>query len=94
MFVIIVGGGKTGSHLAELLLAAGHKVRVIDRRPEVIEKLKAELPPDTVVRGDGADPKVLIDVGIKNAHVVAAVTTTKITWSCPPSRVSSFDSAG
>jgi len=74
MFVIIVGGGKTGSHLAELLLAAGHKVRVIDRRPEVIEKLKAELPPDTAVRGDGADPKVLIEVGIKNAQVVAAVT--------------------
>ena len=74
MFVIIVGGGKTGSHLAELLLAAGHKVRVIDRRPEVIEKLKTELPPDTAVRGDGADPKVLIEVGIKNAHVVAAVT--------------------
>ena len=60
MFVIIVGGGKTGSHLAELLLAAGHKVRVIDRRPEVIEKLKTELPPDTAVRGDGADPKVLM----------------------------------
>ena len=74
MFVIIIGGGKTGSHLAELLLAAGHKVRVIDRRPEVIEKLKTELPPDTAVRGDGADPKVLIEVGIKNAHVVAAVT--------------------
>jgi len=74
MFVIIVGGGKTGSHLAMLLLAAGHQVRVIDRRPEVIDKLKAELPPDAVMRGDGADPKVLIEAGIKNAHVMAAVT--------------------
>jgi trk system potassium uptake protein TrkA len=74
MFVIIVGGGKTGSHLAELLLAGGHQVRVIDRRPEVIEKLRTELPVETVVRGDGADPKVLINVGIKTANVVAAVT--------------------
>jgi trk system potassium uptake protein TrkA len=74
MFVIIVGGGKTGSHLAELLLAGGHTVRVIDRRPEVIEKLQAELPEEIVVRGDGADPKVLINVGIKSANVVAAVT--------------------
>ena len=74
MFVIIVGGGKTGSHLAELLLAGGHTVRVIDRRPEVIEKLQAELPKEVVVRGDGADPKVLINVGIKSANVVAAVT--------------------
>src|SRR5512136_1863111 len=74
MFVIIVGGGKTGSHLAELLLAGGHTVRVIDRRPEVIEKLKGELPAETAVRGDGADPKVLLNVGIKSANVVAAVT--------------------
>ena len=74
MFVIIVGGGKTGSYLAELLLAGGHTVRVIDRRPEVIEKLKAELPEEVVVRGDGADPKVLINTGIKSAQVIAAVT--------------------
>ncbi len=74
MFVIIVGGGKTGSHLAELLLAGGHTVRIIDRRPEVIEKLTAELPAEVVVRGDGADPKVLINTGIRSAHVVAAVT--------------------
>ena len=74
MFVIIVGGGKTGSHLAELLLAAGHTARIIDRRPEVIEKLKTELPEEAIVRGDGADPKVLINVGVKSAHVVAAVT--------------------
>ena len=74
MFVIIVGGGKTGSYLAELLLAGGHTVRVIDRRPEVIEKLKAELPAEIVVRGDGADPQVLINTGIRSAQVVAAVT--------------------
>jgi len=74
MYVIIVGGGKTGSHLATLLLAGGHQVRVIDQRSEVIEKLGAELPADVIVRGDGADPKVLLNVGVRTAHVVAAVT--------------------
>ena len=74
MFVIIVGGGKTGSHLATLLLAGGHTIRVIDRRPEVIEKLKAELPEGVVIRGDGADPKVLLNTGVKSANVMAAVT--------------------
>ena len=74
MFVIIVGGGKTGSHLATLLLAGGHTIRVIDRRPEVIEKLKAELPEEVVIRGDGADPKVLLNTGVRSANVVAAVT--------------------
>jgi len=74
MFVIIVGGGKTGSHLASILIAGGHQIRVVDRRPEVVEKIKSELPPEIAVRGDGADPQTLINVGIKTANVVAAVT--------------------
>ena len=39
MFVIIVGGGNTGSQLAKFLLEAGHTVRIIDERPNVLEKL-------------------------------------------------------
>ena len=75
MLVLIVGGGKTGSHLAGLLLAGGHQAVVIDHRPEVIELLRKELPSEAVVSGDGADPKVLISAGIKKADVVAAVTS-------------------
>jgi trk system potassium uptake protein TrkA len=60
--------------LAELLLAGGHLVRVIDQRAEVIEKLKTELPAEAIIRGDGADPQVLIEVGVRTAHAVAAVT--------------------
>ena len=74
MFVLIVGGGKTGSHLAELLLAGGHRVAVIDRRPEIVELLRTQFPPEVVVSGDGADPKVLVGAGIKQADVLAAVT--------------------
>jgi trk system potassium uptake protein TrkA len=74
MYVIVVGGGKTGSHLARLLLAGGHRVRVIDDRSDVIELLRGELPPETAVEGDGADPKVLEGVGIGAADAVAAVT--------------------
>jgi trk system potassium uptake protein TrkA len=75
MFVLIVGGGKTGAHLAGLLLAGGHTAVVVDPRPEVTEPLRARLPHETVVTGDGADPKVLIQAGIKRADVVAAVTS-------------------
>ena len=46
MFVIIVGGGKTGSHLAGDLFKEGHKVRVIEGREDVLERLRSELPPE------------------------------------------------
>jgi len=74
MYVLVVGGGKTGSHLAELLLAAGHGVCVVDDREDVVAKLRRELPADVVVPGDGADPDVLERAGIRRADVVAAVT--------------------
>lgn len=74
MLVIVVGGGKTGSHLANLLLADGHEVRVVDDRPALVEKLSSELPKDCVIIGDGSSPSVLEQAGIKNAQVVAAVT--------------------
>jgi trk system potassium uptake protein TrkA len=74
MFVIIVGGGRTGSHLAELLVEEGHAVKVIDDRPEILERLRQEMPAETVVAGDGSDPNVLEAVGIKRAQVLAAVT--------------------
>ena len=74
MFVIIVGGGKTGSYLARLLLDAGHQVKVIEDRPVVFERLKDELPEDTLICGDGSSPTVLEAAGIRNAQVLAAVT--------------------
>lgn len=74
MLVIVVGGGRTGSHLAGLLLAGGHEVRVVEDRPEVVELLRRELPAETVVAGDGSDPDVLERAGIRGAGVVAAVT--------------------
>jgi Trk K+ transport system NAD-binding subunit len=38
MYVIVVGGGNTGSQLAKFLIEAKHTVRVIDERPIVLEK--------------------------------------------------------
>lgn len=74
MYVIIVGGGNTGSHLAKILLEAKHTVRVIEERPALLEKLIAELPNDIIVAGDGSSPSVLEKAGIDKALVLAAVT--------------------
>jgi trk/ktr system potassium uptake protein len=74
MFVIIVGGGNTGSQLAKFLLDAGHTVRVIDERQTVLEKLKTEIPQGVIINGDGSSPTVLEKAGIQRAQVLAAVT--------------------
>ncbi|MCL4506346.1 MAG: TrkA family potassium uptake protein [Chloroflexi bacterium] len=74
MLVIIVGGGRTGSELARLLLSQGHQVKVIDDRPVMIERLNRELGEDKVVMGDGSSPSALEAAGIAHANVLAAVT--------------------
>ena len=74
MFVIVVGGGNTGSQLAKFLLEAGHSIRVIDERPAVLEKLALEVPQEVIMNGDGSSPTVLEKAGIQKAQVLAAVT--------------------
>ena len=74
--VVIVGGGAVGTSLAALLLAAGHQVRVIEVQREDIPRLQQDLPADVVIAGNGTDPTVLETAGIRQAHVVAAVTGT------------------
>jgi trk system potassium uptake protein TrkA len=74
MNVIVVGGGKVGMHLGGLLLAGGHRVKVIETRAEKISVLQNELPAEVVERGSGTDPNVLESAGILQTQVVAAVT--------------------
>src|SRR3990172_7191296 len=74
MYVIIVGGGKVGAYLASLLLAAGHRVKVIEARREELPRLRQDLPQEMVTLGSGTDPAVLEAAGIREADVVAAVT--------------------
>ena len=44
MFVIIVGGGNIGSHLAKMLLEGGHTVKVIDERPVLLRNSPRSFP--------------------------------------------------
>jgi trk system potassium uptake protein len=74
MFVIIVGGGKTGSQLAQGLLEGGHQICIIEGRETVVERLREELPHEVILVGDGSSPDLLESAGIKRAQVLAAVT--------------------
>jgi len=76
MFVLIAGGGRTGTQLATMLLAQNHEVHVIENRPEVLERLHKELPTEVIYEGFAADPHVLEQAGGATAHVIAACTTS------------------
>ncbi|MDP2797682.1 MAG: NAD-binding protein [Methanoregula sp.] len=76
LHVMIVGGGKVGTYLALILLADGHKVKVIESTREEFLRAAQELPAEVVVFGSGTDPDVLETAGIRDADVVAAVTRT------------------
>jgi len=75
MYVIIIGGGRTGSHLASLLISQGHEVCVIEQQSEILANVHNELPTEIVYEGDGTDPQVLEAVDIRRANVVAAVSS-------------------
>lgn len=74
MFVLIAGGGRTGTRLASLLINQNHKVRLIEHRRELLQHLHQELPTETIYEGNVGDPKVLESAGAREAHVMAAVT--------------------
>lgn len=74
MNVIVVGGGKVGARVAALLLSAKHTVKVIEIDAAKLPRLQKELAGDAIVIGNGSEISVLESAGIRQAHVLAAVT--------------------
>ena len=74
MFVLITGGGRTATYLANLLLKQNHIVHLVEHRPEVLARLHRELPTESIFQGNATDPEVLEQAGIRTAQVVAACT--------------------
>ncbi len=73
MLAVIVGGGRGGSYLAQDLQSQGYQVKVVDRRPDVVAKLRQEIDGE-VICGDGCTPEVLEQVGAAKADLVVAIT--------------------
>lgn len=74
MFVIVAGGGRTGTQLASLLLAQDHVVHLVEHRPEILTRIHYEIPTEAVYEGSPTEPEILEQAGIRQADVVAATT--------------------
>jgi trk system potassium uptake protein TrkA len=72
--ILIVGGGKVGTYLANLLHEQGNIVRVLEGAESEYPRLEQELAAGILLKGDGTNPEVLRSAGITSADVVAAVT--------------------
>jgi trk system potassium uptake protein TrkA len=72
MFVLIAGGGRTGSTLASFLVSQRHDVRLVEHRREVLQHLHRELPTEVVYEGVPTHPEILEEAGIARAQVLAA----------------------
>jgi len=73
MNIVIMGCGRVGAQLANLLDAEGHKVTVLDINPDGFRKLSAEFK-GTALIGDGTDEDILRRAGIEEADGFVAVT--------------------
>ena len=75
MHVVIAGGGRTGAQLARLLLGQEHTVRMIEHRSPLLARLHQELPTEVIIEGNPIEPGALEEGGVREAHVLAAVTS-------------------
>ncbi len=73
MQILIMGCGRVGSQLANLLSMDGHKVSIVDLDPKSFDKLGESFKGEKIV-GFGYDREVLIKAGIENADAFASVT--------------------
>lgn len=73
MYVLIVGCGRVGSNLAQVLAKDGHDIVVIDKFNESFEALGTGFNGITMI-GNGFDEEVLEEAGIDRCDFFAAVT--------------------
>lgn len=72
--VIILGGSRTALYLANMLIPMGMRVKIIERNEEHCDEIKRLIPKADVIFGDGANPKLLEEEGIRDVDAFVALT--------------------
>lgn len=75
MKIIIVGCGKIGSTILRSLVNEGHEVVGIDNDPAVISDISTIFDA-MFVEGNGADSDALLEAGVRDCELLAAVTAS------------------
>ncbi|MFI5254660.1 MAG: potassium channel family protein [Candidatus Limnocylindrales bacterium] len=70
---MIVGCGRVGAGIADVLSRAGHDVTVLDLNTEAFSRLEADFA-GTAIRGDGTDEDVLRRAGAAGVDLFYALT--------------------
>jgi len=75
MKVIIMGCGRIGSQVSELMSAQGHDVTVIDHDSNAVDRLGPDFK-GRIVHGLGFDRNVLIEAGIERADAFVTASSS------------------
>jgi trk system potassium uptake protein TrkA len=73
MRVVVVGAGKVGAFIASDLHEAGHSVLVIEKDPELVERLRPAIPAEWMA-ADACEVRSLSSARLSEADVVVAAT--------------------
>src|SRR6266496_989703 len=75
MKIIIMGCGRVGSQVSQILVTRGHEVTVIDHDANALARLGTDFK-GKVVHGLGFDKNVLIEAGIETAESFIAASSS------------------
>jgi trk system potassium uptake protein len=73
VFIIIMGCGRVGARVAQMLTAAGHEVSILDLQSSQFNRLGPDFNGVTIL-GDATDQEVLKRAGIERADAFLAAT--------------------
>lgn len=72
--VLIVGGSRIALYLARQLQQIGTRVKIIEKQPEHCAELKKLLPRVDIICGDGTNPKLLEEEGVRDINAFVCLT--------------------
>jgi trk system potassium uptake protein TrkA len=72
---VIIGAGEVGLNTARMLSHEGHDVVLIEMDEKLVEQASEELDA-LVIAGNGANPKLLNEAGIRNSDLLVAASSS------------------